>query len=163
MTNAKKTVNPIPEGYHSVTPYITFKDTSKAIEFYKKALGAKELFAMRGPDGKVAHAELRIGNSNMMMADEFPQMGNKSAETLGGSPVSLMVYVEDVDFVAKQVVAAGMKTVKEVATQFYGDRNGTFTDPFGLTWTIGTHVEDVSPEDMDKRAKAAMSGKSGCS
>ena len=155
--------SPIPEGYHSLTPYITFKNTAKAIEFYKKALGAKELFRMPTPDGGTAHAELRIGNSNLMMADEFPQMGNKSAESLGGSPVSLMVYVEDVDFVAKQATAAGMKTLREVQDQFYGDRSGTFQDPFGLCWTISTHVEDVSPEEMEKRAKAAFSDKNGCS
>lgn len=158
-----KKVSPIPEGYHSLTPYITFKNTAKAIEFYKKALGAKELFRMPTPDGGTAHAELRIGNSNLMMADEFPQMGNKSAETLGGSPVSLMVYVEDVDFVAKQATAAGMKTLREVKDQFYGDRSGTFQDPFGLCWTISTHVEDVSPEEMEKRAKAAFSDKNACS
>lgn len=118
---------------------------------------------MPTPDGGTAHAELRIGNSNLMMADEFPQMGNKSAESLGGSPVSLMVYVEDVDFVAKQATAAGMKTLREVKDQFYGDRSGTFQDPFGLSWTIATHVEDVSPAEMEKRAKAVFSDPNGCS
>lgn len=154
-----KKVNPIPSGYHTVTPYLSFKDTAKAIEFYKKALGATELFRMASPDGKTAHAEIRIGNSHLMMADEFPQAGNnKSAETLGGSPISLMVYVEDVDFAAKQAVAAGMKTEREVRNQFYGDRSGCFRDPFGLLWTIATHVEDVPPEEMGKRAKEAMGG-----
>ncbi len=149
-----KKVNPIPEGYSSVTPYLVIKGAARAMEFYKKALGAKELFRMEGPDGAVNHAEMRIGNSNIMLGDEYPDMGYRSPEALKGTPVSFMVYVEDVDAAAATAIEAGMKVVRPVADQFYGDRNGIFTDPFGHVWTLGSHVEDVSPEEMKKRAAA---------
>ena len=150
-------VNPIPEGYHTLTPYLAIKDADKAIEFYKKAFNATELFRMNGPDGKVAHAEIQIGNSRMMLADEFAQMGHLGPKTRGGTTVSLMIYVEDCDAIAKQALAAGMTEKKPMEDQFYGDRSGTYEDPYGHVWTIGTHKEDVSPEEMDRRAKAKFS------
>jgi PhnB protein len=150
-----KKVNPIPEGYHSVTPYLTIDGVSKAIEFYKKALGATEKFRMEGPDGRITHAEMKIGSSHVMMTDESPALKMKGPQSLGGSPVSFMVYVEDVDFVAKQALAAGMKETRPVADQFYGDRVGTFQDPFGYTWSIGTHKEDLTPEQTKERARKA--------
>jgi len=159
-TNIKqKSVRHIPEGYHSVTPYVICKDAGKAIDFYKKSLGARELSRFGDPSGKIAHAEILIGNSHLMLADEFPEMNFKSPKTLGGSPVSFMVYVEDVDFVAKQATKAGMKELKPVADQFYGDRSGTFEDPYGHTWTISTHIEDVTPAEMKKRAAALFGPK----
>lgn len=148
-------VKPIPEGYHSVTPYLIINGASDAIDFYKRAFGAIELFRMPQPDGKVGHAEIKIGNSHVMLADEHPTMGYKSPATLGGSPVSLMIYVEDVDNVFNQAIAAGGKEEKPLQNQFYGDRSGTLTDPFGHVWHISTHIEDVSPEEMDKRMAAA--------
>lgn len=152
-------VKSIPEGYHSITPYLTIKGAAQAMEFYKKALNAKELFRMDAPGGKIAHAELKIGDSPFMLSDEYPDMGCKSPKSLGGTPISLMVYVENVDALAKQAVAAGMKELRPVKDQFYGDRSGTFEDPFGFSWTISTHVEDVSPEELGKRAKAAFGSK----
>jgi PhnB protein len=149
-------VKPIPEGYHTVTPYLVVHDATKALEFYKKAFGATELFRMPGPGGKIMHAEIKIGDSPIMLADENPQMGSRSAQTIGGSPVGIMLYVNDVDALAKQAVAAGAKVVKPVENQFYGDRSGTFTDPFGLQWTIATHKEDVSMQEMEKRMQAMM-------
>ena len=148
----------IPEGYHSVTPYLIVKDAAAAIEFYKKAFGAKELFRMEpGREGKIAHAEIKIGNSPVMLADEFPEFGVRSAESIGGSPVSRLLYVEDVDATAAQAVSAGAKVVRPIKDQFYGDRSGTFTDPFGHTWTIATHKEDVSPGEMERRSTVALS------
>ena len=143
-------VNAIPEGYHSVTPYLIINGASDAIDFYKKAFGATELFRMPTPDGKIGHAEIKIGNSPIMLADESLEMGYKSPAALSGSPVSLMIYLEDVDKVFKQAIAAGGTEVRAVKDQFYGDRSGTLTDPFGHVWHIATHVEDVSPEEMDK-------------
>ncbi len=141
-------VKPIPEGYHSVTPYLIIKGASAAIDFYKKAFGATELFRMPDPSGKgVAHAEIKIGDSPIMLADEQPQI-YRSPQSLGGTPVSLMLYVEDVDTVFPRAVAAGAKVVKPVQDQFYGDRSGTLHDPFGHLWTIATHKKDVSPEEM---------------
>ena len=125
-------VRPIPEGYHSITPYLTLNDVAKAIEFYKKALNATELFRMEAPGGKIGHAEIKIGDSHIMMADEFPEMGNKSPQSLNGTPVSLMLYVEDVDKLSLQAIAAGMTVKTPVKDQFYGDRSGSFQDPFGL-------------------------------
>jgi PhnB protein len=144
-------VKPIPEGYHSVTPYLICKNAAKAIEFYKAAFGAKELFRMPGPGGKVMHAEIKIGDSPVMLADEMPEMGATSPETLRGTPVGLMIYVEDVDSRFKQAIAAGAKEIRPVIDQFYGDRSGTLMDPFGHKWTIGTHKEDVSSEEMQRR------------
>jgi PhnB protein len=154
-------VKPIPDGYHSVTPYLVVKDGAKALEFYQKALGAKELMRMPSPDGKIAHAEIRIGNSVVMLADEFPQMGASSPQTLGGSPVGLMIYVEDADSQFNQAVAAGAKVERPLKDQFYGDRSGTLVDPFGHKWTIATHKEDVAPEEMKRRAEAFMKQHAG--
>ncbi len=152
------TVNPIPEGYHSVTPYLIIKNAADAIDFYKSAFGAIELFRMPQPDGKIGHAEIKIGDSPIMLADEFPEMKYVSPQTLGGSPVSLMIYVEDVDTVFKRAIDAGASEQKAVQDQFYGDRSGSLTDPFGHVWHIATHKEDVAPEEMERRAKAAHGG-----
>ena len=144
---------PIPSGFHTVTPYLTVRDAAAAIEFYKKALGAEEIMRMPTPDGKIGHAELKIGDSIIFLADEFPQMGNKSPQTLGGSTGGLYLYVEDVDKAFKRATDAGA-TVKMPATDmFWGDRYGQVTDPFGHLWSLSTHVEDVSPEEMEKRSK----------
>ena len=149
-------VKPIPEGYHTVTPYLYLKDAAKAIEFYKKVFGAVELVRMPGPDGRIGHAEIRIGDSPVMMADEMPQMGYSSPTTRGGSTASIALYVEDADAVFAKALAAGAKEVKPMQNQFYGDRSGTIEDPSGHMWTIGTHVEDVAPDEMKKRMEAMM-------
>jgi PhnB protein len=146
-------VKPIPEGYHSVTPYLCIKGAADALEYYKKAFGATELFRMEH-DGKIGHAEIKIGDSPIMLADEFPEMGFVSPQTLGGSPVGIMIYVNDVDAVFKQAIAEGGVEKKPVQDQFYGDRSGTLTDPFGHVWTVATHTEDVAPEEIDKRLAA---------
>lgn len=148
-------VKAIPEGYHSVTPYLIIKRAADAIEFYKKALGATELMRMPQPDGRIGHAELKIGDSHVMLADEFPEKNIRGPKSLGGSPVTIHLYVEDVDAVAKRAVAAGAKELMPVTDQFYGDRAGKFEDPFGHLWYISTHKEDLSPEEIAKRAKAA--------
>ena len=148
-------VKPIPEGYHSLTPYLIIKNAADAIEFYKKAFGATELFRIDQPDGKIGHAEIKIGDSPIMLSDEFPEMGHRGPQSLGGSPVSLMLYVEDVDTVVNRATTAGAKLDRPVEDKFYGDRAGSLTDPFGHIWHIGTHKEDVSPEEMEKRAAAA--------
>ena len=153
-------VTPIPEGYHSVTPYLIIEGAGEAIAFYAKAFGAKELFRFPTPDGKIGHAEIKIGDSPIMLADAYPAMGYNSPKSLGGSPVSLMIYVENVDTVFNQAVQAGA-TVKEALTdKFYGDRSGSLIDPFGHVWHVSTHKEDVSMEEMEKRAKAASAGSS---
>ncbi len=149
-------VKPIPDGYSTVTPYLIVNGAAGAIAFYQQTLGAQERFRMSAPGGKVAHAELQVGGSMIMMADEFPEMGALSPQSLGGTPVKLLVYVEDVDSVAGRFVAAGAKTLKAIQNQFYGDRSGSFEDPFGHQWTIATHVEDVSPEEMHRRSEAFM-------
>lgn len=151
-------VKPIPDGYHSVTPYLIFDGAARAIEFYKQAFGASEVFRMEGPDGRVGHAEIKLGNSHVMLADEHPEIGARSPRSIGGSPVSLMLYVEDVDAVVSQAVEAGAKLTKPVADQFYGDRTGGVEDPFGYAWYVATHVEDVLPEELQKRAAAAHGG-----
>ncbi|HUK82177.1 MAG TPA: VOC family protein [Verrucomicrobiae bacterium] len=148
-------VKAIPEGYHSVTPYLIIKRAADAIEFYKKALGATELMRMPQPDGRIGHAELKIGDSHVMLADEFPEKNIRGPKSLGGSPVTIHLYVEDVDAVAMRAVAAGAKELMPVTDQFYGDRAGKFEDPFGHLWYISTHKEDLSPEEIAKRAKAA--------
>ncbi len=147
-------VKPIPEGYHSVTPYLIVKGGAKAIDFYKKAFGATELFRMEH-EGKVGHAEIKIGDSPIMLADEQPSMGYVSPQSLGGAPVSLMIYVEDVDKTYKQAISSGGIELKALQDQFYGDRSGTLKDPFGHVWTIATHKEDVTPEEMNKRIASA--------
>ena len=147
-------VKPIPEGYHSVTPYLIIDGASDAIAYYKKAFNATELFRMEH-QGKIGHAELKIGDSPIMLADEQPALGYRGPKSLGGTPVSLMIYVEDVDTIYKQAIAAGGNEVKPLQDQFYGDRSGTLTDPYGHLWTVATHKEDVTPEEMDKRIKAA--------
>jgi PhnB protein len=149
---------PIPEGYHTATPYLIIKDAAQAIEFYKKAFGATEVVRFPQPDGRIGHAEIKIGDSHIMLADEFPEMGARSPQSIGGTPVSILLYVEDVDAQAKLAVAAGAKVVRPVKDQFYGDRSGSFEDPFGHEWHIATHVEDVAPEEMHKRAAAAGRG-----
>src|SRR5438477_230484 len=146
---------PIPEGYQSVTPYLIVGGAAKALDYYKRAFGAKERMRLPMPDGKIAHAEIEIGDSVIMLADEFPQMGAKSPQTIGGTPVGICLYVEDVDTRFKQAIAAGGKEERPVKDQFYGDRSGTLIDPFGHKWTIATHIEDVSSEEM-KRRMAAM-------
>lgn len=147
-------VSPIPEGYHSITPYLIVDGGLKAMEFYKSVLGAVEVLRMEGPPGKLGHGEMKFGNSFVMLADEFPEMGYKGPKN-GGMVSNLMYYVENVDEVAARFVAAGAKVRRPVETQFYGDRNGTFEDPFGHVWTIATHVEDVPPEELRRRAAAA--------
>ena len=147
-------VKPIPEGYHTVTPYLIVKGAAGAIEFYKKAFGAKELVRMPGPGGCVMHAEIKVGDSPIMMADEMPEMGYRGPQALGGTPVSICLYVENVDALFAQAVAAGANVMRPLQDQFYGDRSGTVTDPFGHVWTIATHKEDVSPAEMEKRMAA---------
>jgi PhnB protein len=154
-------VKPIPDGYHTATPYLIIKGAANAIEFYQKAFGATELFRFPAPDGKIGHAEIKIGDSPIMLADEFPEMGYKSPQTLGGSPVSIMIYVEDVDTVFNRAIAEGGKEQRPVKDQFYGDRLGTLEDPFGHVWHISTHKEDVSAEEMERRAKAHSTAASG--
>jgi PhnB protein len=149
-------VKPIPEGYYTVTPYLIVKGADRALEFYKKAFNASELYRMADPSGKIGHAELQIGNSRVMLADEYPEMGAQSPETIGGSAVGLCLYVEDVDALFKQAIAAGGKEERPVMDQFYGDRSGTLRDPFGHKWTIATHKEDVAPEEMKRRMADAM-------
>jgi PhnB protein len=146
----------IPDGYHSVTPYLILKGAAAAIDFYKRAFGATELMRMASPDGRIGHAEMKIGDSAIMLADEHPAMGYRSPQSLGGAGVSLMVYVERVDDVFRKAVAAGAKELQPVKDQFYGDRSGTLQDPFGHTWTIATHMEDIPPEEMRRRAEKFM-------
>ncbi len=146
-----KQVNPIPDGYHTATPYLIIQGAAKAIDFYKRAFGAEELFRM-DMGGKLGHAEIKIGNSPIMLADEHPEMGAKGPQAYGGTPVSIMLYVKDVDAQAKQAIAAGAKVLRPVQDQFYGDRSGTFADPFGHIWTLATHKEDVPPDELERRA-----------
>jgi PhnB protein len=145
-------VKPIPDGYPRVSPYLVVDGAQKAIEFYTSVLGATERMRMPGPDGRIGHAELQIGDSVVMLADEFPDMGAKGPSAYGGSPVSLSVYVEDVDATFGKATEAGATAVRPPENQFYGDRSATFDDPFGHRWTVNTHVEDVSPEEMGRRA-----------
>jgi PhnB protein len=145
---------PIPDGYQSVTPYLIVGGAAKAIDFYKRAFGAKERMRLPMPDGRIGHAEIEIGNSVVMLADEFPQMGVKSPVTIGGTPVGICLYVTDVDAVFKQAIAAGGKEEKPLQNQFYGDRSGTLIDPFGHKWTVATHIEDVPPEEINRRMAA---------
>lgn len=151
-------VSYIPKDYNSVTPYLIVRGAAQAIDYYKKVFGATEIMRMPGRDGKIGHAELKIGNSHIMLADEIPSMGAgyTSAATIGGSPVSLYVYLPDVDDVVKRATTEGAKLLKPVQDQFYGDRSGFIQDPFGHLWGIATHIEDVSPKDMEERLKKVM-------
>jgi PhnB protein len=153
------TVNPIPEGYRSITPYLCIRGAAQAIEFYKKAFGAKEISRMPSPDGRIGHAELQIGDSMIMLSDEFPEMGSKSAQALGGTPVGIMFYVDNVDAVFDRAVAAGATVKMPLGNQFWGDRFGRLTDPFGNDWSLAMHIEDVAPEEMARRAAESMGGK----
>jgi PhnB protein len=149
-------VKPIPEGYTTPVPYLTVDDAEAAIAYYTKAFGAKERGRMASPDGKIAHAELEIGQSLIMLSDPFPGFATRTPKELGGSSVSIFLYAEDVDAVVKRAVDAGATVTTEVSDQFWGDRFGTITDPFGHVWGIATHVEDVPPEEIEDRAKAAF-------
>jgi PhnB protein len=157
---AKARVQPIPKGYHDVTPYLSVQGAAQAIEFYKKAFGAAEVMRMPGPEGKLGHAEIRIGGSRVMLSDEYPEMDFMGPQTRGGTSVHLHVYLKDVDRVVERAVAAGAKLLRPVEDKFYGDRSGSVQDPFGHVWHVATHVEDVPPKEMKKRA-AEMASKAG--
>lgn len=150
-------VKPIPDGYHSVTPYMIINGAAAAIDYYKNAFGATELFRLEH-EGKVGHAEIKIGDSPIMLADEHPEMNAYSPKTVGGTPVSLMIYVDDVDSMFKRAIELGGTEMKPVQDQFYGDRSGTLTDPFGHVWTVATHKEDLTPEEIDARVATAHAG-----
>jgi len=154
-------VQPVPDGYHTVSPYLAVEDAATAIDYYKKAFGATERVRMEAPDGKIGHAELEIGDSIVMLADPFPQASTKPPHELGGTSAGVFLYVEDVDAVVKRAVDAGASVTMEVADQFWGDRFGSIKDPYGHVWSIATHVEDVPPEEMAERAKAAMAAMAG--
>ncbi len=147
-------VRPIPEGYRAVTPYLCVQGAAHAIEFYKQAFGAREVMRVGAPGGKIGHAKIAIGDSRIMLADEFPDMNFRSPRSIGGSPVHLHLYVDDVDSTVKQAVAAGAKVLKPVADQFYGDRSGSLEDRFGHLWHVATHKEDLSAEEIQRRAAA---------
>jgi len=151
-------VKPIPDGYPRVTPYLIVNGASDAIAFYGKVLGAQERMRMPDPAGGIGHAELTLGDSVIMLADEHPEMGFQGPKTIGGTSVTISVYVDDVDATFSQAVQSGATVLRELENQFYGDRSGQFEDPFGHRWNIATHVEDVSPEEMGKRAAAAATG-----
>jgi PhnB protein len=151
---AASAVKPIPEGYRSITPYLVVKGAARAIEFYKQAFGATEIMRMPGPNNTVGHAELRLGDSVIMLADEMPNGPYRSPDTFGGSPVSLMIYIENVDDVFNRALSLGSRQIRAVEDQFYGDRSGNLIDPFGHVWTVATHVEDVSAEEMKRRMEA---------
>jgi PhnB protein len=151
-------VRPIPEGYPQVTPYLIVDDASAAIDFYSNVFGAKERVRMPAPEGKIGHAELQLGDSLIMLADEFPDMGNRSPRSVGGSPVTVSVYTDDVDDVHERALKAGAKELRPVENQFYGDRAGQFEDPFGHRWSVATHVEDVPADEMERRVAEMMGG-----
>lgn len=157
MANVKS----VPDGYHNVTPYLFIRGAGGAIDFYKKVFGATEIVRMAGPIGQVMHAEIKIGDSTIMMADENPKIGAMSPQTAGGISVSLHVYVENVDGVVQKAIDNGAKLLRPVQNQFYGDRSGTLIDPFGHMWSVATHVEDVAPEEMKKRMAAASGQSAG--
>jgi PhnB protein len=147
-------VSKIPTGYHTLTPYLTVKDGNRAMKFYEQALGAKEIMRFAGPDGRIAHAEMKIGDSPFMLSEELPEMGVKSPKSLGGTTGSIMIYIENVDEAYPRAIKAGGKELRPLQDQFYGDRSATFEDPEGHKWTISTHVEDVSEEEMGRRMAA---------
>ena len=152
-------VKPIPAGYHTVTPYLFVNGAARAIEFYQKAFAAEEVMRCAEHAGKIAHAEIQIGDSRIMLADEFPEMGVRSPQSIGGSGMCILLYVTDVDARFQRAVAAGAKVLRPVQDQFYGDRSGTVEDPFGHMWTFATHKEDVSHEEIQRRMEAAMKQK----
>jgi PhnB protein len=154
-------VKPTPEGYHTLTPYLIVKGAAPALDFYAKALGATELYRLADPSGKVGHAEMKIGDSHFMLADEFPDMGAVGPQAGGGHSVSFLLYVPNVDAAFARAVAAGAKAVRPVQDQFYGDRSGTVQDPFGHQWTLATHIEDVAPEEMQRRFEAMTKAEGG--
>jgi PhnB protein len=153
------TVKPIPDSYHTITPYLVIQGAAQAIAFYKEAFGATELMRIDGPGGTVMHAEIKIGDSPIMLSDEWPDMGYRGPQAYGGTAVGLSLYVADVDAVFNRAVAAGAKVQKPLQNQFYGDRSGTVVDPFGHMWTVATHIEDVSTEEMKRRMDAMMAAK----
>ncbi len=150
------TVQPIPEGYHSITPYLIVKGAAAAIDFYKKAFGANELMQLDGPQGTLMHAEIQIGDSRVMLADECPDMKALAPQSPGSSGVGICLYVENVDEIVAQAIAAGAKEQRPLADQFYGDRSATLEDPFGHVWTVATHIEDVPPEEINRRLEEMM-------
>ena len=162
-------VKPIPDGYATVTPYLYVRGAARAIDFYSKAFGAIELYRLANPDGRIGHAEILIGTSRIMLADEFPEMNVKGPQSLEGTSVSFLIYVEDVDARFDRAIAAGATVLRPLKDQFYGDRSGTLADPFGHSWTIATHVEDVSPEEMQaprsryKTTRQCLTANPGCS
>lgn len=151
-------VKPIPDGYPRITPYLCVDGANDAIAFYESVLGATERMRMDQPDGRIGHAELQIGDGVIMLSDPFEEMGVKSPKQLGGTPVTISVYVEDVDTVFQRALQAGASVIQDVENKFYGDRSGQFADPFGHKWSVATHIEDVSPEEMQRRAAAFMGG-----
>ena len=151
-------VKPVPEGYPQVTPYLVVDGAGAAIEFYGRVLGATERMRLPGPDGTIGHAELQLGDSLIMVADEAPQLGLRGPRAIGGTPVTISVYVEDVDGVVERAAQAGARVLRPVEDQFYGDRSGQFEDPFGHRWSVATHVEDISPEEMSRRAADLADG-----
>jgi PhnB protein len=151
-------VKPIPDGYHTITPYLIIDGAAAAIDFFQRAFGAKEVFRMEGPGGKIGHAEMQVGDSRFMLADENPQMGARGPKSFGGSPISILLYVEDCDAFFARAVAAGAKTVRPLEDQFYGDRIGGLEDPYGHVWYVATHKEDVSFEEMKRRSAKLHGG-----
>jgi PhnB protein len=149
-------VQPIPQGFHSITPFLAVNDAAKAIDFYRRAFGAKEIMRNTGPDGKITHAEIRIGDSPLMLSDEMPQAGIRTPRSLGGSTVNIFLYVDNADTVFKQAESAGAKVEMPLENMFWGDRYGKLTDPFGHSWSVATHKEDVSPEEMKKRSQQTV-------
>jgi PhnB protein len=157
----KRKVNPIPAGYHAVTPYLSIRGAAQAIEFYKKAFGAAEVMRMPGPDGKLGHAEIRIGDSRVMLSDEYPEMAFMGPQTRGGSTVHIHLYVKDVDATTARAVAAGAKLIRPIEDKFYGDRTGSIEDPFGHVWHLATHKEDLSMAELRRRAEKAAKAMGG--
>jgi PhnB protein len=151
-------VQAIPKDYAGVTPYLIVRDAARMLDFYKQAFGATEVLRLPAPGGRIGHAEIRIGEGMVMLADEAPEMGHKSPQTIGGTPITLMFYVPDVNAQFAKALAAGATVKHPLKDQFYGDRSGTLTDPSGHIWTIATHTEDVAPDEMDRRMKEMMSG-----
>ena len=149
-------VKPIPEGYHSVTPYLIVKGAAAAIDFYKRAFNATEIMRLGAPGGKIGHAEIQIGDSRIMLADEHPEMNASAPQSPGSSGVGICLYVEDVDTMVAQAIGAGAKVQRPLQDQFYGDRSATLEDPFGHVWTVATHIEDVSPDEIHRRMEEMM-------